>query len=149
MITRTDVAAMDRRGLLGTLALLAAGGCADTPADDPIRLDDASIRDTGRCGDPEAATVDASPARIRVAGCVTGPNGCAVASFGSARVENERLTVVVTTRRAAPPSTACTEALVYRGYVATVSASREPTAVRVVHETPGGRRTVEEWPEDS
>jgi len=138
---------MDRRTLLGTLSLLAVSGCAASPGesspDDPLRLTDASVRDTGRCDDPETASVDASASRVRVTGCVTGPNGCSVARLGSATVDGDRLTVVVTTQRDAPPDTACTEALVPRGYVARIGvASGRPGSVRVVHDAAGGRQRV-------
>jgi len=123
------------------------GGCtgsgSDSDGGDPPRLTDASLRDTGRCSAPETATVDASASRVRVTGCITGPNGCAIASFGSARLDDGTLVVVVTTRRDAPPDTACTEALVHRGYEATVTVEGgRPARVRVVHDTAGGRREV-------
>ncbi|WP_251328792.1 hypothetical protein [Haloplanus pelagicus] len=141
---------MDRRTLLGALPFVVLGGCAEAPTDDPLRLSDASLRDTGRCDDPETATVDVSSSRVRVAGCVTGPNGCAVASFGSATVAGDRLEVIVTTRRDAPPDAACTEALVHRGYVATLDlASGGPATVRVIHDAAGGRRRVAEMAVDS
>jgi len=154
MAAPVEVDAMDRRTLLGTVSLLAVGGCAEPSAepspDDSLRLSDASIRDTGRCDDPETASVDASSSRVRVTGCVTGPNGCAVASFGSATVDGDRLTVVVTTRRDAPPDVACTEALVPRGYVATVElASGRPGSVRIVHDAAGGRERVADVAVDS
>ena len=147
MATPGDVSGMDRRTLLGTLSLLAVGGCAEPPAepspDEPLRLSDASIRDTGRCDDPETASVDVSASQVRVTGCVTGPNGCSIASFGSATVAGTRLVVVVTTRRDAPPDAACTEALVPRGYVATVNlSSGRPRSVRVIHDAAGGRERV-------
>jgi hypothetical protein len=139
---------MDRRTLL-RMAPVALCGCVGAPSgggdgDDTGGVTERTLRDTGRCGDPETASVDVTGSRVRIEGCVTGPNGCAVAGLGSATVTGDRLTVVVTTERDAPPDTACTEALVYRGYVATVATSREPVAVRVVHETPEGRRTVAE-----
>jgi hypothetical protein len=151
MSSAVDGNGMDRRTLLGTLPFVALGGCTGAPNDDPpLRLDDASLRDTGRCGDPETATVDMSSSRVRVTGCVTGPNGCAVASFGSATVVDDRLEVVVTTRRDAPPDVACTEALVHRGYVATVDlASGRPATVRVIHDAAGGRQRVAEVAVDS
>ncbi|WP_338740105.1 hypothetical protein [Haloplanus salilacus] len=143
---------MNRRTLLRTAPLTALCGCVGAPSDTDDGIDEVSertLRDTGRCEDPEAATVSVSGTQVRIEGCVTGPNGCSVSSLGSATVEENRLTVVVTTRRDAPPDTACTEALVYRGYVATVETDGEPAGVRVLHETPEGRRTVAEWPEDS
>jgi hypothetical protein len=146
---------MHRRSLLGTLPVLAVAGCAGAPTDGAptdgsVRLHDTSLRDTGRCGDPETATVDVSASRVRVTGCVTGASGCAVADFGSATVEGDRLVVVATTRRDTPPDTACTEALVPRGYVATVELERgRPASVRVVHDAAGGRERVADVTVDS
>ncbi|WP_251342237.1 hypothetical protein [Haloplanus halophilus] len=143
---------MDRRTLLGTLVPVVLGGCIEAPRDDeePLRLDEASLRDTGRCADAETASVDVSESRVRVTGCVTGPNGCAVASFGSATVSGRTLDVVVTTRRDAPPDTACTQALVPRGYEATIRLARgRPDRVRVIHDAAGGRRQVAETAVDS
>jgi hypothetical protein len=105
---------------------------------------DRSLSDTGECSTPETATVDASGSDVDIEGCVTGPNGCAAASLGSAAVEDGTLTVVVTTERDAPPDVACTEALVYRSYTATITLDGDVGTVRVVHETPGGRETVAE-----
>jgi hypothetical protein len=144
---------MDRRTLLRAtpLGLVALSGCVGAPeggGGGPDRADgvtDRTLRDTGRCETPETAAVSVSGTRVRVEGCVTGPNGCAVAALGPTTVEADRVTVAVTTRRDAPSDTACTEALVYRGYVARVTVVREPTAVRVVHDPPGGRQTVAEW----
>jgi hypothetical protein len=103
-----------------------------------------TFEDTGECSEPETATVDRSGSDVRVEGCVTGPNGCAIASLASATVEGDTLTVVVGTERDAPPDVACTEALVYRSYAATVTLDGDVGAVRVVHDAPGGRETVAE-----
>ncbi|MFB6101414.1 MAG: hypothetical protein ABEJ73_02495 [Haloplanus sp.] len=145
---------MDRRSLCLTVPLVALGGCVGPPRDgdggEPPHVTDATLRDTGRCSDPETATVDVSESEIRVTGCVTGPNGCAVAALGTATVEEDRLDVVVTTERDAPPDVGCTQALVYRGYVGTVTVDGgRPATVRVVHDAPGARRTVTERPVDS
>jgi hypothetical protein len=155
MSSPVDTGGMNRRSLFRAAPLLALSGCVGPPGngddgpDGAGEVTDRTLRDTGRCEDPEAASVSVPGTRVRVEGCVTGPNGCSVADLGSATVEGDRLSVVVTTRREAPPDTACTEALVYRGYVAAVTTGREPAAVTVIHETPEGRRTVAEWPEDS
>ncbi|WP_248895650.1 hypothetical protein [Haloplanus halobius] len=140
---------MKRRSLLRTLPVLATGlgGClaprGDGGSDPPRRVTERALRDTGRCSEPESATVDTTASRIRVTGCITGPNGCAVARLESATLDEETMTVTVTTGSDEPPGTACTQALVYRGYVATIRvAGGAPSAVRVVHDVPGGRRTV-------
>jgi hypothetical protein len=148
---------MDRRGLLGAFALLGTGlaGCVGAPRADgggEPRITDRTLSDTGRCADPESATVEASAERIRIDGCITGPNGCSVARLGSATVddEGETVTVVVTTETDAPPGTACTQALVPRGYEATVGlAGAPPATVRVVHDAAGGREQVAEVTVDS
>jgi hypothetical protein len=151
---------MNRRRLLGVVGSLAVGGgCLRAPGGvgggdgdgngtgDPPRIVDRSLRDTGRCETPESASVAVDPDHVRVEGCVTGPNGCAVASLGSATLDGGTLSVVVTTESNRPPDTACTEALVYRGYVATVRLSGgEPDGVEVIHDAPGERRTVAAWP---
>jgi hypothetical protein len=144
---------MNRRTLLRTVPLLgvAASGCLRAPRnggdDGRPRVTDRSLRDTGRCEEPETASVAVSDSDVRVTGCVTGPNGCAKADLGSASVDGSTLEVVVTTVRDAPPDAACTEALVYRGYVATVEVAGGPLeTVRVVHDVPGGRQTVVETP---
>jgi len=148
---------MDRRSLLRTAPLLALAGCVGRggggdsddngdddggDGDDQPRVTDRTFDDTGECSDPETATVDASTSSVRVDGCITGPNGCAVASLGSATVDGDELTVVVTTERDAPPDMACTEALVYRSYTATITLDGSVGSVRVVHDAAGGRKTV-------
>ena len=138
---------MDRRTLLGATALLGVSGClGGAPGgDEPLRVTGQSLKDTGRCEDPETSSVSISESRVRATGCVTGPNGCAKADLGPVTVADGVLEVVVTTYRDAPPSVACTEALVYRGYEATIEvAGGPPETVRVVHDAPGGRRTVAE-----
>jgi len=135
---------MNRRHLLRTAPLLALAGCVGRGGNDDDRpnVTDRSFDDTGECSAPETATVDAAATEVRIDGCVTGPNGCAVASLGSATVDGDELTVVVATERDAPPDVACTEALVYRGYVATVTLDGRVSSVRVDHDTPSGRTTV-------
>jgi hypothetical protein len=145
---------MNRRCLLGTvgfaLAGAALGGCLGAPRADgggPTRITDRSLRATGGCDDPESATVDATGTAVRIRGCITGPNGCSVPRLGSATIEGddgrETLTVVVTTETDAPPETACTQALVQRGYEVTVDdAGAGPETIRVVHDAAGGRRQV-------
>jgi hypothetical protein len=141
---------MHRRPLLRALPLVALGGClggtggGDDDGGDPPSVTDRSLTDDGECPDPEAATVETTDGEVRVEGCVTGPNGCAVAALDLATIEDADLTVVVTTERDAPPDVACTEALVYRAYTATTTLDGEPASVRVVHDTPNGRRTVVE-----
>ncbi|WP_435067866.1 hypothetical protein [Haloplanus sp. C73] len=137
---------MHRRTLLRTTPLLLLGGCAGGgggDGDDP-RVTDRDLTDTGECseGDSETATVDASTTTVRISGCITGPNGCSVASLDSATVEGDELVAVVTTERDAPPDTSCTQALVYRSYAATIALDHRVTSVRVVHDTPSGRVTV-------
>jgi hypothetical protein len=144
---------MDRRLLLRATPLVALCGCIggggggggddDENADSP-RVTGRTFDDGGECSDPETATVDLSGSDVRIEGCVTGPNGCAVASLVSAAVEDGTLTVVVGTERDAPDDVACTEALVYRAYAATVTLDGAVGSVRVVHDAPGGRTTVTE-----
>ncbi|MFC7172493.1 hypothetical protein ACFQL0_02120 [Haloplanus litoreus] len=137
---------MDRRLLLRALPLLVAGlgGCVGGPrgdGGDSPRVTDTALQDTGRCSEPETASVTTEGATVEVRGCITGPNGCAVASLGSAALDDDGLEVIVTTERDAPPNVACTEALVYRGYEATVTVEDgRPGSVRVVHDAAGGER---------
>ena len=141
---------MDRRSLLRTAPLLALAGCAgrggsDDDGDDHPRVTERTFDDTGECSAPETATVEVSASAVRVEGCITGPNGCAVASLDSTTVDSDELTIVVTTERDAPPDVACTEALVYRSYSATISLDGSVGSVRVVHGAAGARETgVEE-----
>ena len=140
------VTAMNRRTMLRTTPLLALSGCLGGGGgdDDPPTVTDRSFEDTGECSNAETATVDTEGATVSVEGCITGPNGCAVAALDSAAVTDDDLEVVVTTERDAPPDVACTEALVYRAYTATITLDGEAASVRVIHDTPGGRRTVAE-----
>jgi hypothetical protein len=150
---------MDRRTLCRALPVLALSGCLGSGSgggsggsggggdgsggdDDPPRVTEQSFEDTGECSNPETATVDASGGEVRIEGCVTGPNGCAVAALDSVTVVDGDLEVVVTTERDAPPDVACTEALVYRAYAATITLDGTAGAVQVVHDTPNGRQTV-------
>ncbi|WP_157969478.1 hypothetical protein [Haloplanus rubicundus] len=143
---------MNRRTLLRAAPLLALSGCVGTGGggdngggdddDEPTRVTDRSFEDTGECSNAETATVDESDGEVRIDGCVTGPNGCAVAALDSATVVDGALEVVVTTERDAPPDVACTEALVYRAYAATITLDGAVSSVRVVHDAPGGRETV-------
>jgi hypothetical protein len=139
------VTAMNRRTMLRTTPLLALSGCLGGGGgdDDPPTVTDRSFEDTGECSNAETATVDTEGATVSVEGCITGPNGCAVAALDSAAVSDGDLEVVVTTERDAPPDVACTEALVYRAYTATITLDGE-ASVRVIHDTPSGRRTVAE-----
>ena len=141
------VTAMNRRTLLRAAPLLALSGClggGGGGGDDPPRVTDRSFEDTGECSNAETATVDAGGSTVSVEGCITGPNGCAVAALDSATVTDGDLELVVTTERDAPPDVACTEALVYRAYTATITLDGEAASVRVIHDTPGERRTVAE-----
>jgi hypothetical protein len=138
---------MDRRTLLRAVPAAGVAGCLGAPrnGDGSLRVTGRSFRDTGRCERPETASVDRSDGQVRIAGCVTGPNGCAKARLDAATIEDDVLEVVVGTYRDAPPDVACTEALVYREYEATIEfAGGSPATVRVVHDAPGGRRTVAE-----
>ena len=139
---------MDRRTLLRVAPLVALAGCTGAGGGDggdgSPQITDRAFTDTGECASasPETATVDASSTAVRIGGCITGPNGCAVATLDSATVEGDELVVVVTTTRDAPPDAACTEALVYRSYGATITLDHRVSSVRVIHDTPSGRETV-------
>jgi len=137
---------MDRRTLCRALPLLALSGCVGTGGGggggDPPRVTGRSFEDTGECSDAETATVNESDGEVRIDGCVTGPNGCSVAALDSAAVTDGALEVVVTTERDAPPDVACTEALVYRAYAATITIDGAVSSVRVIHDAPGGRETI-------
>lgn len=134
---------MHRRTLFRTVPLLALAGCTGAGGGDRApRITDRAFRDTGGCSHPETATVDASTTTVRIGGCITGPNGCSVARLNSAAVEGDTLAVVVGTGRDAPQNVACTEALVQRGYAATITLDGRVSGVRVVHDAPGGRETV-------
>jgi hypothetical protein len=138
---------MHRRAYLALAAATVGSGCLGAPSGDgdaPRRIVERSLRDRGRCeGEPESATVAVEAPAVEIRGCVTGPNGCAVASLGSVRLDDGALTVVVTTRSEGGSDVACTQALVSRAYEATVTLDAgRPSAVEVVHDAADGRRTV-------
>ena len=100
----------------------------------------ATLDETGDCSNPNTASV-AVDAAVVVTGCIQGPNGCHQPVLANAEVDGETLEVVVTTE--AREADACTQALVQRGYEATLTFDGDlPATVTVVHDSMGSRETV-------
>ena len=136
---------MRRRTLLATAAsALALAGCVSSPGagdpsdrspsgDSPSPSSDESHTPTPTianhsfsprkaCETPGTADVAFDASTVTVTGCIRGPNGCHVPVLDSVAydADADRLTVVVATESTADDDTACTQAIVERGYEATV-----------------------------
>lgn len=117
-----------------------------TPGGTPAIVD-RTFRRTGDCRSDEAGTASVSfgADAVTVEGCITGNDGCQQAVLKRARYDpsDDTLTVVVTTNAADETPEACTQALVYRSYEATVSFEGGlPAEVSVVHDSIGDPREV-------
>jgi hypothetical protein len=145
---------MERRSLLAVLGTVALAGCAGgAPSNDGSggnggdgdapTIADSDVVDTGECASPETATVTFGSARVDVTGCITGANGCSTAVLGSATMEGDELHLVVDTDDTPEGDVGCTQALVQRGYEASVAFDGGvPAAVSVVHDSATGREQV-------
>jgi hypothetical protein len=140
---------MRRRTLLATTAsALALAGCVSAPgagnpsdrspsADSPSpssdpsadesptptpTIADHSLSPRKACETPGTADVVFDASTVTVTGCIRGPNGCHVPVLDSVAydADADRLTVVVATESTADDDTACTQAIVERGYEVTV-----------------------------
>lgn len=138
---------MRRRTLLATAAsALALSGCVsppgagdpsdrspsdDSPSPDPSSdespsptptVADYSFSPRRGCETPGEADVVFDAPTVTVTGCLRGPNGCHVPVLDSVAydADADRLTVVVATESNADDETACTQAIVHRGYEVTV-----------------------------
>lgn len=109
----------------------------------------AEFERTGDCSDPDSTTVEFESSAAVVEGCIEGPNGCHEAILRELRRDDDRLGVVVTTEEESEGSeddgdemTACTEAIVQRGYRVEIRFDDEPAAVEVIHDGMDGEETV-------
>lgn len=154
---------MNRRAYLAATGALALAGCTgagggggsptsdppatDGPADETPTLDGTAFSLRKECEAVGEATVafDAEALTATVTGCIQGKNGCMRASLADASYDAEAdvLTVVVETVDPTDPGTACTEALVSRGYEVTATFRNAlPGTVAVVHDNHQGRAEV-------
>ena len=94
-----------------------------SPSPEAARIADQSFERTGDCeaGGTASASFDAAARAVRITGCITGRNGCAEAALGRVayNADATEIRVQVGAPTDPPPGTACTQALVSRGYVAT------------------------------
>ncbi|MFC4358403.1 hypothetical protein ACFO0N_10650 [Halobium salinum] len=95
------------------------------------------------CGGADGASVEFVSDAVTAVGCIQGPNGCHVPKLQDAAMSGETLRITVTTEKEGGADTACTQAIVDRGYEATVSLSGGmPATVEVVHVAMGETKTV-------
>jgi hypothetical protein len=154
---------MNRRAYLAAAGAFALAGCTgdggsggsptseptmtDSPTDDTPTLDGTTFSRRKECETVDDATVtfDVEALTATVTGCIQGKNGCMQARLadGSYDAEADVLTVGVETFDPTEPGTACTEALVARGYEVTATFRKAlPGTVAVVHDTHRGRSDV-------
>ncbi|WP_253737810.1 hypothetical protein [Halohasta salina] len=116
----------------------------DVPTDviDSDRITAARLMTTGECEASGTAAVDFGT-RVIVTGCLTGHNGCAEPVVEAVSDIEGGLRVVVGEEDRSDPGTACTQALVQRGYELALEFEGDlPAAVEVVHDDAMGRETV-------
>jgi hypothetical protein len=155
---------MRRRALLATAgSALALSGCVSSPgtgdgaerspAESPSPDDtstppatpalvEQSLAPRKDCETPGQAAVAFDSTAVRITGCIRGPNGCHVPVLESAAYDgaSDRLRVVVGTESTADEETACTQAIVHRGYeVAVRFDGGLPGRAVVSHEGAGDR----------
>ncbi|SDM01368.1 hypothetical protein SAMN04487949_0499 [Halogranum gelatinilyticum] len=145
MNRRTVLAAVATATTTGLSGCTAGGGGDGTAGGSPSpgsapTVDSSTLDATGDCSVPNTASV-AVDAAVVVTGCIQGPNGCHQPVLADVTVDGETLEVVVTTE--ARGGDGCTQALVQRGYEATVTFDGDrPATVTVVHDSMGSRETV-------
>ncbi|MFO7832653.1 MAG: hypothetical protein R6V31_01005 [Halohasta sp.] len=116
----------------------------DVPRDviDSDRITAARLTATGECEASGTAAVDVGDG-LTITGCLTGHNGCAEPVVESVTDVEGGLQVVVGEEDRSDPETACTQALVQRGYELRLDLDSDPPgAVEVVHDDATGRETV-------
>ena len=116
----------------------------DVPTDviDSDRIVAARLTATGECETTGTATVGFGD-DLTVTGCLTAHNGCAEPVVGAVTDIEGGLRVVVGEEDRSDPGTACTQALVQRGYELRLDVEGDPPgAVEVVHDDAMGRETV-------
>ena len=127
---------------------------ADEPANDTMteelstdvidsdRIVAARLTTTGECETAGTATIDFGD-DLAVTGCLTGHNGCAEPVVEAVTDIEGGLRIVVGEEDRSDPGTACTQALVQRGYELHLDVEGDPPgAVEVVHDDAMGRETV-------
>lgn len=145
---------MDRRTFLVTLATATTGLAAGCVADDAPggsdgtttsqptpTIESTALDATGDCSSVGTASATFESTAVVVTGCIQGPDGCHQPVLQDATLDGATLEVVVTTE--SQGGDVCTQALVQRGYEATVTfAGGLPSTVTVVHDSMGSRETV-------
>jgi hypothetical protein len=113
---------------------------------DPV-LVETSFEANDACSDAGTASVTAGERTVTVRGCLRAENGCSVATLGAVLVDtaSRALTVIVETDSRSDGEGVCTEAIVPRGYEASITFDRgRPRTVTVVHDDVRGRHDVAE-----
>jgi hypothetical protein len=124
------------------------GEPTDSTTDEPARsptggeeVSSTSLEATGDCSSSGSGSVSFESSAVVVTGCIQGPNGCHQPVLREATMNGDTLEVVVTTEEQGGDM--CTQALVQRGYEATVSfGGGLPATVTVVHDSMGEQTTV-------
>jgi hypothetical protein len=95
------------------------------------------------CSGSTGARVEFAEDALVATGCIRGPDGCHVAALKDVALRDGTLRIVVTTEAEGGTDTMCSQAIVRRGYEATVSTTGgRPSTVEVVHVSMGERETV-------
>lgn len=141
-------AAVAALGLAGCGASGTPGDGGDTPTPTPtpsIELVDAEFEVTGRDNADDVGaeiSFDDGANQVAVTGTIQGSNGCKTAALESvdySRADDEvHVRVRTKNRKGTDDTTACTEALVYIGYEATIQfEGGTPRRARVSHDGEG------------
>lgn len=117
---------------------------ARSPTDTPTgggEVSSTKLEATGDCSTSGSASVAFESSAVVVTGCIQGPNGCHQPVLRETTTNGDTLEVVVTTEEQGGDM--CTQALVQRGYEATVGfGGGLPATVTVVHDSMGEQTTV-------
>ena len=116
----------------------------ELPSDvlDSDRITTTTFTRTGECDSAGTAAVEFGDATV-VTGCLTAHNGCAEPVVETVTDVDGGIRVVGGEEDRSDPGTACTQALVQRGYELTLGFEGDPPgAVEVVHDDAMGRETV-------
>ncbi|MFW5978034.1 MAG: hypothetical protein ACOCP2_02205 [Halohasta sp.] len=120
---------------------------ADSESDvvDSDQIAASTLTRTGDCSETGTATVtfgDDDP-EAAVSGCLTGHNGCAEPVVDSLTETDDGVRIVMGEADLSDAETACTEALVQRGYELHLEFSTElPSTIEIVHDDVDGREVV-------
>ncbi|MFW6321589.1 MAG: hypothetical protein ACOC0Z_07025 [Halohasta sp.] len=118
---------------------------SETDVIDNNRIKESTLTRTGDCSEAGEATVsfDENDPEVTVTGCVTGHNGCAEPVVDDASEADGVFQVVIGEADLSEPGTACTEALVQRGYELRLRFVDDlPSTIEVVHDDATERSVV-------